>query len=266
MATATDIANRSLSRIRVKVAGSDVSTAELSDFINAMNDYMASLGGLGVRLGYTTVSAGTDEVTIPDSCVRGLVANMAIEVAPDYGAEISPGLSRAATEGFATMQRVAREPVRASFPDTLPMGSGNSNVYTQEFYEDGGRFYFKVIGGTTTVAATSTAYAVGGDFNATAVEGFRVDITGLAKFSKDYAESLTFKSVLSCTGNGDYTFNLYQNGTSIQSASATLSGTATDVTLTKTVTVNPGDEFQLFVTQTSGAATDVVATGYFQCQ
>ena len=45
MATAQDIADRALAKILVKTSGASATTTEVSDFINAMNDYMAALDG-----------------------------------------------------------------------------------------------------------------------------------------------------------------------------------------------------------------------------
>ena len=58
----------------------------------------------GIQLGYTTVSDLGDEVTIPTGALRGLIANMAVEVAPDYNGIVSAGLAKAARDGFNTMR------------------------------------------------------------------------------------------------------------------------------------------------------------------
>ena len=44
-----------------------------------------------------------DDVTVPVGALRGLIANLAIEVAPDYNGMISQGLMVAAAEGLKAM-------------------------------------------------------------------------------------------------------------------------------------------------------------------
>jgi hypothetical protein len=92
-----------------------------------MNNYMSELDASGVQLGYTTVSDLGDEVTIPTGALRGLIANMAVEVAPDYNGVISAGLAKAARDGFNTMRLIGQSMGKSSYPCTLPIGSGNEN-------------------------------------------------------------------------------------------------------------------------------------------
>jgi hypothetical protein len=92
-----------------------------------MNNYMSELDASGVQLGYTTVSDLGDEVTIPTGALRGLIANMAVEVAPDYNGVISAGLAKAARDGFNTMRLIGQSMGKSRYPCTLPIGSGNEN-------------------------------------------------------------------------------------------------------------------------------------------
>jgi hypothetical protein len=104
-----------------------------------MNNYMNELDAQGVSLGYTTVSALGDEITIPTGALRGLIANMAIEVAPDYNGVISQGLVKAARDGFNTMRLLGQTMGESKMPCTLPVGSGNEdNTYglAGYFYPD----------------------------------------------------------------------------------------------------------------------------------
>ena len=61
---------------------------------------------------------------------------MAIEVAPDYGGEITPGLIVAASDGLKAMRRLGQIIVSTAYPSNLPIGSGNewSSRNTSHFY------------------------------------------------------------------------------------------------------------------------------------
>ena len=139
MATAAQIAKASLQRILVQASEADLEPDEYQDYIFAMNNYMLALDAEGVKLGYTEVSSLGDEVTVPVGALRGLIANMAIEVAPDYSGVISPGLVTAASEGLKAMRRLGQTIVATAYPSTLSIGSGNEHgrLYNNEhFYSD----------------------------------------------------------------------------------------------------------------------------------
>lgn len=139
MATVSQVAKASLQRILVQASEADLEPDEYQDFIFAMNNYMLALDAEGVKLGYTEVSSLGDEVTIPVGALRGLIANMAIEVAPDYSGVVSPGLANAAREGMKVMRRLGQTIVATAYPSTLSIGSGNEHgrLYNNDhFYPD----------------------------------------------------------------------------------------------------------------------------------
>ena len=139
MATVSQIAKASLQRILVQASEADLEPDEYQDFIFAMNNYMLALDAEGVKLGYTEVSSLGDDVTIPAGALRGLIANMAIEVAPDYSGIVSPALANAAKEGMKAMRRLGQTIVATAYPSTLSRGSGHEHgrLYNSEhFYSD----------------------------------------------------------------------------------------------------------------------------------
>lgn len=135
MATVAQVAKAALQRILVQGSEADLEPSEYQDFIFAMNNLMLSLDASGVKLGYTEVSNLADEVTIPTGALRGLIALMAIEVAPDYNGVISEGLANAAKSGIETMRKLGVTLRATAYPSTLPYGSGNdSNLYNTSLY------------------------------------------------------------------------------------------------------------------------------------
>lgn len=125
MATVAQIAKASLQRILVQADESPLEASEYQDYIFALNNYMLSLDAQGIQLGFTEVSNLGDEVTVPTGALRGIIANMAIEVAPDYGGEISQGLINAAQNGLVAMRHIGQSMGQTEYPSTLPQGSGN---------------------------------------------------------------------------------------------------------------------------------------------
>ena len=136
MATVAQVVKASLQRILTQASEAPIEADEAQDFIFAMNNYMLSLDAMGVSLGYTEVSGLGDEVTIPTGALRGLIANMAVEVAPDYGGEVSAGLAVAAADGFKAMRRLGNIIVTSAYSSNLPIGSGNEwgTRGTRHFY------------------------------------------------------------------------------------------------------------------------------------
>lgn len=138
MATVAQVAKSALQRILVQGSEAPFQADEYQDFIFAFNNYMLSLDAAGVSLGFTEVANLGDEVTVPLGALRGIIANMAIEVAPDYGGEISQGLMLAAAEGMKTMRKLGQYMPATEYPSTLPIGSGNESWgdRTNNFYAD----------------------------------------------------------------------------------------------------------------------------------
>ena len=134
MATVSQLAKASLQRILVQASEADLEPDEYQDFIFAMNNYMLALDAEGVTLGYTEVSGLGDDVTIPVGALRGLIANMAIEVSPDYNGTISQGLVIAAAEGLKVMRRLGQSITPTRYPSTLPIGSGNEGCHYGGLY------------------------------------------------------------------------------------------------------------------------------------
>jgi len=139
MATVSQVATAALKRILVEADESPLEASEYSDFIDSMNNYMLALDAEGIQLGYTVVSGLGDEVTVPVGALRGIIANMAIEVSPDYGGQISAGLISAARDGMRAMTRLGVSIGATRYPSTLPVGSGNEGNYSSlegHFYPD----------------------------------------------------------------------------------------------------------------------------------
>ena len=139
MATVDQLATASLKRILVQAGDAPIEADEAQDYVFALNTYMLDLDASGIKLGFTEVSDLGDEVTVPTGALRGIIANMAIEVAPDYGGVVSAALQATARAGLATMRKLGVTIGRAAYPSTLPVGSGNESEgawRTSHYYPD----------------------------------------------------------------------------------------------------------------------------------
>ena len=138
MATAAQVIKAALQRILVQGSEADFEADEYSDAIFAMNNMMLAYDADGIKLGYTQVNNLGDDVTIPVGALRGLIANLAVEIAPDYDGQISPALLRAANDGYNTMQILGVSITQTALPSTLPYGSGNTSdpCWADKFYPD----------------------------------------------------------------------------------------------------------------------------------
>ena len=95
------------------------------------------LDAQGIALGYTVISGLADTVTIPPGAEQGLVMNLALIIAGQFGAVPLATTALAAKEGLEAMRKLAIEVLPADFPETLPIGSGNedrSGIWSQRFY------------------------------------------------------------------------------------------------------------------------------------
>ena len=136
MATTSQVIKAALQRILVQASEADLEPDEYQDAMFAMNNFMLALDADGVHLGYTEVSNLGDRVTIPTGALRGLIANLAIEISPDYAGTIGDGLVIAAAEGLKIMRKIGCPIPTSSLPATLPIGSGNDYDTDEHYYPD----------------------------------------------------------------------------------------------------------------------------------
>jgi hypothetical protein len=103
-----------------------------------MNLMMAEFAADGINLGYTEVSDLGDDVTIPDGAVMGMIKNLAVYMAAQFGVNIPVDLAVLAKSGKNTMRNISVKVIPSRYPDTLPIGSGNEDdtYQSSHFYPD----------------------------------------------------------------------------------------------------------------------------------
>lgn len=137
MATVSQVLKASLGMIQEQASEAPIEPEEAQDFVFAMNNYMLALNAEGIQLGYTEVSDLGDTVTIPTGALRGLIANMAIEMAPTFDIGITTELMKQARDGYQTMLLLGVNVPTTNYPSTLPIGSGSEQGYgcDSHFYD-----------------------------------------------------------------------------------------------------------------------------------
>ena len=122
---AGDIIKSALQEILVQASEAPLEPDEIQDALTYMNRFMTQIAAQGTNLGYTKVTSPTDPITIPDGALNGLVFELAIRLAPQFGKQVSPDLRQNAKDGRDAMRRIAVFVRSSKFPGTLPVGSGN---------------------------------------------------------------------------------------------------------------------------------------------
>lgn len=267
MATAIYVAERALRLILVQASDSELEADEYQDFYDAMNDYMAALEADGVNLGYTTVTGPEDVITIPDGCIRGLIANMAVEVAPDYEATVSASLAVQARRGMNTMLRLGRKSAQTQYPQTLPIGSGNyySTYDDNSHYRAVERALITLTNNTsaTKIAAVDTPVLVAGFWETAEASGVSADISGRIQNRKADNFDLNVVASLEVTGGSAITVHLYENGNeSLKSVSGVADGSL--ITLRHSTILKPNEFLELWIENDDDTTDLVVRDCQFQ--
>jgi len=135
---ANEIVVDALEDIVVQADEAPIEQSEGRAAIRALNDMMLAWDAIGINLGYTVVSSLGDEITVPLGAMRGIKANLAIELAPKYDVTPTPALVQKAREGYAAIIDLAVDMSSSELPSTLPTGSGNDNLdyASDRFYPD----------------------------------------------------------------------------------------------------------------------------------
>lgn len=116
----------------------DVPQAEGRAGIRALNDMMFDWAVNGIDLGYTEIDDLGGVLTVPPGAIRGIKANLAMDLATKYEITPTPGLIKKAKEGYRTCVLLASERASMEYPSTLPQGSGNTypSYADNTFYPD----------------------------------------------------------------------------------------------------------------------------------
>lgn len=94
--------------------------------IRKLNEMMALWEAEGRRLGYVPVGTVTTVLTVPDAAIVGIRTNLAIFMAPSFGASVSPELIALADMGLSTIQKICAQEITivTDLPPSSDTGGG----------------------------------------------------------------------------------------------------------------------------------------------
>lgn len=143
MATVQDALEASLKEIVVGAAEAPVSSSDAADYIFSLNNWMNAVS-VKLSLTWTAVSTVGDTLELKDAdatdvtakALDAIVSNMAVRIAPQYGATPDMELTKRAKEGLDILAELGMTTISMSMPSRLPKGSGNTDnsLYTDQFY------------------------------------------------------------------------------------------------------------------------------------
>jgi hypothetical protein len=128
--TVTEIVRGALLLLGVKPSESAITPEEAEDGLNSLNEMMNEWNVNGLDVGYETLDAVTDRLYVELGSIGAIKANLAVYIAPEYDREVSASLDRRARRSKNALRgSIVLNP--SQFPDSLPVGSGNEDNYTQ---------------------------------------------------------------------------------------------------------------------------------------
>jgi hypothetical protein len=108
---ASQIIADALVALNVIRAGQTPSAEDQAQCIRRMNQMMAMWEADGRALGYVPVGTVTTTLTVPDGAVLGIWTSLAINVAPLFGANVSPELIALNERGLAVIDKLCAKEV-----------------------------------------------------------------------------------------------------------------------------------------------------------
>jgi len=135
--TANNVITDALQEILVQAAESPLTPDEYATAIRYLNRMMSAWALSGVNIGYTEVTSLGDVLTVPSGAIEGIISNLALKLAPMFGAEIPITLLQKASDGLKAIEHTAVRVFPTSFGSTLPIGSGNEGDFNDNHYYPG---------------------------------------------------------------------------------------------------------------------------------
>lgn len=124
MTTMNDMCKRALRRINIVSAEEDLDAYQAADVLASLNAMMHGWKAEGADIIHTTLT-GTDDFPLDVSFEDGVVAQLTVRVAPDYGMTPSPFVIAQAASGW---DQIA---ANYSKPNRITMDSGLTRMPSQ---------------------------------------------------------------------------------------------------------------------------------------
>jgi hypothetical protein len=133
MTTAIKIINRAAQKATIKSAGNDLPPEEIADFLDLLNDIIKEWTSNSILKGVECTYDANTDLMEPQYATPALKATLALRACTEFEKPISQALAAEVTSTFSSML-IAKPSVPVTFPDTLPMGSGNYEPGCDDFF------------------------------------------------------------------------------------------------------------------------------------
>ena len=120
-----EVVQDAFEEIGVKTAEVPLTNDELQSGIRRCNDMLLEWDELGVVTGYNEVLNGDDIVNVERNAIGAVKYNLALRLAPSFQKAAGPVLVALAVSTVDTLLASNADLSNVSYPDTLPLGSGN---------------------------------------------------------------------------------------------------------------------------------------------
>jgi len=250
--TAGDLIRRALHLILVEGADSTLEADEYADGIDALNGYLEGLEADGVRLGFNRVCNISDIVNVPNGALRGVVANLAIDLAPQFGGRISAALIKQASDGLKTLYKLGVHVGESVYPSGLPSGS---SYFTRMPLTQSPHAAMSMAGNrrVTDITTVSEALKVNGFWTVQAFHGLTPDISGRIT-NRDGGRTVTvyaeFNLKASASTAGGVIAITRNNAVELYVEDIALSTTPVSALIEGTIAMEAGDFLDIMVADT----------------
>jgi hypothetical protein len=126
METAESVINDALQEILVQASEQDLQAVDFQAGRRYLNRMMAT--SPYNLLGFTVITNPSDNVTVVDEAIEGVIFNLAKRLLTSYDVALTTELNMSANDGLKTIRRITTDIRPTQFSSTLPIGSGNDII------------------------------------------------------------------------------------------------------------------------------------------
>lgn len=134
MSTNTQIITDAMRLFGALAEGETPSAEQSSDALRKLNQMMSTWEVDSIVLGYHAQTDATATCPIPDWAEEGVMGQLAIKLAPEYGKTLTPEAAKVATDGFELiLRRCISLGMKGADMSHLGAGGGWYNIQTDTF-------------------------------------------------------------------------------------------------------------------------------------